>query len=86
MQAKAVTSKTGKTLYVPMFDSPEEIQRIMFEDNTQGFCIACGEDAYGVEPDARRYECESCGENKVYGLEEIVMRGWVAYAPETATK
>lgn len=86
MQAKSVTTKSGKTLYVPMFDSPDEIHELIFNDNTQGFCIACGEDAYGVEPDARRYECESCGENKVYGLEEIVMRGWVAYTPEAATK
>lgn len=38
-----------------------------------GFCIACGEDADGVEPDARRYECESCGKKAVYGAEELLM-------------
>ncbi|MBW4025669.1 MAG: hypothetical protein HIU92_21585 [Proteobacteria bacterium] len=27
-----------------------------------GFCIRCGAEAEGVEPDAREYECESCGE------------------------
>ncbi len=26
-----------------------------------GFCIACGADAEGVEPDARDYTCEACG-------------------------
>lgn len=28
-----------------------------------GFCNACGIDVEGVEPDAREYQCESCGEN-----------------------
>ena len=37
-----------------------------------GFCLACGEDVEGVEPDAREYECECCGEPKVYGAEEIM--------------
>jgi hypothetical protein len=30
-------------------------------DDCLGFCTACGADAYGVEPDARRYECEARG-------------------------
>lgn len=38
-----------------------------------GFCIACGEEAYSIEPDARKYECEYCGKNKVYGAEELVI-------------
>lgn len=38
-----------------------------------GFCIACGEDADGCEPDARGYECESCGRPKVYGAEELLL-------------
>jgi len=45
------------------------------EDPNLGFCLACGEEAYGVEPDARGYECESCGANKVYGAEELLMMG-----------
>ena len=36
-----------------------------------GFCIACGQDVHGIEPDARRYPCESCGSRSVYGAEEI---------------
>lgn len=39
-----------------------------------GFCIRCGAEAEGVEPDARRYECEACGENGVYGAEELLLR------------
>ncbi|MBO0738359.1 MAG: hypothetical protein J2P48_17595 [Alphaproteobacteria bacterium] len=42
-------------------------------DDNSGFCIKCGAKAHGVEPDARRYRCESCGENKVYGAEELVL-------------
>ncbi len=38
-----------------------------------GFCIACGAEHYGVEPDARRYECEECELPKVYGAEELML-------------
>jgi len=38
-----------------------------------GFCLACGAEQEGVEPDARRYTCESCGEKKVYGAEELLI-------------
>ena len=41
----------------------------------RGFCLACGKDAHGVEPDARRYTCESCKAPKVYGLEELLLMG-----------
>ena len=43
------------------------------EDSNAGFCTACGAEADGVEPDARNYECESCGERAVYGAEELLM-------------
>ena len=42
----------------------------------QGFCLNCGELAYNVEPDARRYECDECGDTTVYGAEEILLCGW----------
>lgn len=48
-------------------------RRQMFDLDNPGFCIACGEEADGCEPDARRYECEFCGENKVYGAAELLM-------------
>jgi len=41
-------------------------------DNGIGFCVACGEETSGVEPDARKYRCESCGKSAVYGAEEIL--------------
>lgn len=45
------------------------------EENLErpGFCTACGEDADGVEPDARKYTCEACGEKAVYGAEELLI-------------
>lgn len=46
-------------------------------DGTMGVCLRCGEEAYGVEPDANGYRCESCGEPSVYGLEEAVIMGVV---------
>lgn len=49
----------------------------MAMDRDMGYCIYCGEVAYGVEPDARKYECDACGEGGVYGLEELLMMGRV---------
>jgi hypothetical protein len=51
----------------------EQVMAAVEADDNLGFCLACGAEAYGVEPDARRYECESCGKPKVYGAEEILM-------------
>lgn len=46
--------------------------------NDSGFCIACGAEAEdAIEPDARRYHCSACGENHVYGAEEITLMGLV---------
>ena len=38
-----------------------------------GFCLACGEDAEGCEPDAQNYECECCGRPSVFGAEQIAL-------------
>jgi hypothetical protein len=43
------------------------------QDDNLGFCKACGAEAYGVEPDARNYICESCGLPEVFGAEELLM-------------
>lgn len=51
----------------------EAVERHMTTLDNPGFCIACGEDAEGVEPDARGYECEHCGEPRVYGAEELLL-------------
>jgi Zn finger protein HypA/HybF involved in hydrogenase expression len=43
------------------------------EDDHRGFCVDCGEEAHNVEPDAREYTCESCGQPAVYGAEELLI-------------
>lgn len=47
-------------------------------DHTNGACLACGAIVEsGIEPDARGYACESCTLPKVYGLEELLVMGFV---------
>jgi hypothetical protein len=48
-------------------------RRGTFGLDNPGFCIKCGVEAEGVEPDARRYKCECCGERAVYGAEELLL-------------
>jgi hypothetical protein len=73
MTSVTYKAKSGKTQYKPTLAHVQEMV-----ENNQGFCLACGETQDGVEPDARKYECESCGESKVYGAEELVLMGLVA--------
>jgi len=42
-------------------------------DDYIGICVRCGQEQEGVEPDARKYECDSCGANAVYGTEELLL-------------
>ncbi len=66
-------TKTGKII-VQRF-SIKQLEQAAEDSN--GFCRACGSKAYGIEPDARRCVCESCGMPQVYGAEEIALMGWV---------
>jgi len=43
----------------------EQVMEAVQEDRNAGFCLACGAEASGVEPDARRYICEECGAPRV---------------------
>ena len=54
----------------------EQIQAADFDQ--AGFCIACGDEAYNVEPDTKNRLCESCGERQVFGTEEIAIMGLVS--------
>lgn len=49
------------------------VERRMTGLNDPGFCVACGAEVFGVEPDARGYECEACGEPHVYGADELLI-------------
>lgn len=48
-------------------------KRQMFGLDNPGFCLACGYEQDGCEPDAMGYECEECGEPKVMGAAELAM-------------
>lgn len=82
MNYKKIESKKhpGTFMAVPIFD--EEFTSHIHGDNQTGFCIACGAEQDGCEPDARKYECESCGENRVYGLEELLLMGFIITTPD----
>lgn len=51
----------------------DAVRREMFGTDNPGFCIACGHEQEGCEPDARHYECEVCGEFQVYGAAELML-------------
>jgi len=73
--AHAVTykAKSGKTQWKPTLSFLLEL-----ESDSLGFCLACGESTdEQVEPDAVRYTCSSCGENKVYGADVLFLKGLV---------
>lgn len=38
-----------------------------------GFCLECGAEHDGVEPDAEGYECEECGAMEVCGAEQCLL-------------
>ena len=38
-----------------------------------GFCLNCGSQQDGCEPDARDYGCDECGQRAVSGAEEILL-------------
>jgi hypothetical protein len=50
----------------------EAVERSETSLDNPGFCIACGNDADGCEPDMRKGPCESCGEKAVYGAQELL--------------
>lgn len=60
---------------IPFAELQDALERSENSTDNPGFCLACGEEAFDCEPDARGYECESCGERKVYGAAEVLMMG-----------
>ena len=71
---KRYTTRSGAKQFMP---SMKSCQRIIEGDNTSGYCLACGAKAHNVEPDARKYTCESCQAPKVFGAEELMLMGLV---------
>ena len=69
---RAYISQAGKAQFKPSLATAK-----MCEEEDVGFCLACGDTSTPAELDAVRYECECCGEEKVYGVFELAMRGLV---------
>lgn len=63
--------KIHQTISVPRLAAAVARQRRGLDN--PGFCIFCGCEHEGVEPDATEYECEACGEPGVYGAEELLV-------------
>ena len=55
--------------------STAAVEDSMFGLGNPGFCVACGAETDGCEPDARNYKCEECGKRQVFGAEEIMIMG-----------
>jgi len=69
-----VGRKTGRTLYRFTMSERELMNR---STQFEGRCILCGASREGCEPDARKYTCEKCDQPAVYGLEELLLMGYV---------
>lgn len=60
---------------ITMEQLADALNRSEFGTDNPGFCLACGEEQEGCEPDARNYLCESCGKHRVFGAQEILLMG-----------
>ena len=47
----------------------------MFGTENPGFCVDCGSEQDGCEPDAQGIVCEECGHPSVHGAAELLF--WV---------
>jgi Zn finger protein HypA/HybF involved in hydrogenase expression len=73
MTTKDIVSDSGKKYTIPVM-SADEMHDVMFGSiGGRGWCLTCGEEVDGVEPDARRYLCEACDNKTVYGYEELLI-------------
>ena len=52
----------------------DAVERRMTSLDDPGFCVVCGEEQGGCEPDMRRGTCEHCGACAVYGADELLLR------------
>lgn len=72
-------SRIGKIMQMKMHVSitadrvAEAVERGLTSLDNPGFCILCGADADGCEPDARKYKCDYCDQHGVYGAEELLL-------------
>ena len=51
----------------------EAVEESWLTTYNPGFCLKCGYEQDGCEPDAEGYECENCGEHTVDGAENCLL-------------
>jgi len=50
----------------------EAVERGNTSLDNPGFCVVCGNEQDGCEPDATNIECEVCGSPSVHGAEDLL--------------
>lgn len=65
-------TEASQVLY-EILEESQDISQITDEYYGCGICFECGDIRDGCEPDAEGYECHSCGEYSVYGIEMAFM-------------
>lgn len=76
-----VAGKTKKgTEFFKFFMTESEF--VGLDNDNEGLCVFCGESAFGVEPDARKYDCEGCDKKGVYGAQELLLMGLISFTEE----
>jgi len=56
----------------PSITEARIIDAISRDDGT-GFCIECGGERDGCEPDAVNYNCPACSQPEVYGADNVLL-------------
>lgn len=69
---KLTSEKTGRTWCVPAWS---DVAASIESGDSIGYCVKCGAEHYGIEPDADKSPCEECEKPAVYGAENILLMG-----------
>lgn len=74
MQVIFGKNKLGRQIVARFRIEPNTLMEL--QDCYSGLCLQCGDVTdSGVEPDARRYACQSCSLPGVYGVDELLLMG-----------
>lgn len=69
-----MSATTTKKKY--KFPTWKKVERAAERDDMTGFCLGCGRTHDCCEPDARRYTCQHCEQNLVFGAMECIACGY----------
>jgi hypothetical protein len=51
----------------------DAVERRLTSLDNPGFCLICGAEHDGCEPDAENYTCASCGAEQVFGADLLLI-------------